>query len=51
MGEDNPFGHPSAEVVERLEEKLGPENIFRTDEHGTIEFTTDGKRLWAKTKL
>ncbi len=51
VGEDNPFGHPSGEVVERLEEKLGTENIFRTDEQGTIEFTTDGERLWVKTKL
>jgi len=46
VGEDNLFGHPSREVVERLEEKLGSENIFRTDEQGTIEFTTDGERLW-----
>jgi len=48
---DNPFGHPSNEVVERLEEKLGSENIYRTDEQGTIEFTTDGERLWVKTEL
>jgi len=51
VGKDNPFGHPSNEVVERLEEKLGSENIYRTDEQGTIEFTTDGERLWVKTKL
>ncbi len=48
---DNPFGHPSREVVERLKEKLGSENIYRTDEQGTIEFITDGERLWVKTKL
>ena len=48
---DNPFGHPSDEVVKRLEEKLGTENIYRTDEQGTIEFITDGERLWVKTKL
>ncbi|MFC2002546.1 ComEC/Rec2 family competence protein [Chloroflexota bacterium] len=47
-GEDNPFGHPSDEVMERLKEKLGQENIYRTDEHGTIEFITNGKRLWVK---
>jgi competence protein ComEC len=50
VGEDNPFGHPRDEVVERLEEKMGQENIFRTDEQGTIEFTTDGERLWVKIK-
>jgi competence protein ComEC len=49
-GKDNPFGHPSAEVVERLEAKLGSENIFRTDEQGTIEFITDGERLWVRVE-
>ena len=50
VGEGNPFGHPSDEVMERLEEKLGSENIYRTDEHGTIEFITDGERLWVKVE-
>ena len=45
VGADNPFGHPSDEVMERLNEKLGSENIYCTDEQGTIEFITDGKRL------
>ena len=31
-----------------LEEKLGSENIYRTDEQGTIEFITDGERLWVR---
>jgi len=48
VGEDNPFGHPSDEVVDRLEQKLGQENIYRTDEHSTIEFITDGERLWVR---
>ncbi|GAI24507.1 unnamed protein product [marine sediment metagenome] len=53
---DNPFGHPSDEVLKRLEEKLGTENIYltydaKTDEHHTIEFITDGERLWVKTEL
>ena len=48
VGADNPFGHPTPEVMERLEQKLGSENIFRTDKHGTIEFITDGERLWVK---
>jgi len=51
VGADNPFGHPSDEVMEKLEEKLDSENIYRTDGHGTIEFITDGKRLWVKTEL
>ena len=50
VGENNPFGHPSEEVMERLREKLDTEKIYRTDEHGTIEFTTDGERLWVKVR-
>jgi len=50
-GADNKFGHPSDEILERLRERLGSENIYRTDtgEDGTIEFTTDGERLWVET--
>jgi competence protein ComEC len=47
-GAGNKFGHPADEVISRLEEKLGPGNIYRTDEHGTIDFTTDGERLWVE---
>ncbi|MFC2020710.1 DNA internalization-related competence protein ComEC/Rec2 [Chloroflexota bacterium] len=46
VGEANSFGHPSDEVEARLEEKLGQENIYRTDERGTVEFITDGQKLW-----
>ena len=54
VGADNRFGHPTPEVIDRLEEKLGSENIYqtydaKTDEHHTIEFITDGARLWVKT--
>ncbi len=50
VGEDNPFGHPSPQVVERLEEKIGQDNLYLTSQNGTIEFTTDGKSLWVKTE-
>lgn len=50
VGKDNPFGHPDDEVINRLEERLDPENIFRTAKHSTIEFITDGERLWVKTE-
>jgi competence protein ComEC len=50
VGEDNQFGHPSPQVMERLEQKLGPENIYRTDRDGTIEFITDGDRLWVNVE-
>jgi competence protein ComEC len=48
VGEDNPFGHPSTEVLERLIDRLGEDNVYRTDEDGTIEFITNGERLWMK---
>ena len=48
VGVDNKFGHPTSEVMERLEQKLSSENIYRTDEQGTIEFITDGEKLWVR---
>jgi competence protein ComEC len=50
VGEDNPFGHPSPEVMERLTGRLGESNVYRTDEDGTIEFITDGEKLWVKAE-
>jgi competence protein ComEC len=49
VGADNPFGHPSPEVLERLTDRLGDCSVYRTDENGTIEFITDGETLWVKT--
>ena len=46
VGRDNPFGHPSPEVLERLIYRLGEDNVYRTDKNGTIEFITDGEKLW-----
>lgn len=48
VGANNTFGHPSPEVVERLIDGLGADNVYRTDEDGTIEFITDGERLWVR---
>jgi competence protein ComEC len=49
VGEDNAFGHPAIEVTDRLTDRLGENNVYRTDEDGTVEFTTDGERLWVTT--
>jgi competence protein ComEC len=49
VGADNSFGHPSAEVLDRLTDRLDEGNVYRTDENGTIEFITDGETLWVKT--
>ena len=48
VGADNPFGHPSDEVMDRLTERLGEDRIYLTSESGTITFTTDGERLWVE---
>jgi len=45
---ENSYGHPHDEVIVRLEAELGKEYIYRTDEQGTIEFITDGQRLWVE---
>jgi len=47
-GADNRFGHPHPEVIDRLEEAVGPKGLYRTDRDGTIEFISDGQRLWAR---
>ncbi|MFH0847704.1 MAG: DNA internalization-related competence protein ComEC/Rec2 [Chloroflexota bacterium] len=48
VGADNEYGHPAGASLERLEERISPENIYRTDEQGTVEFTTNGDRLWVR---
>ena len=45
-GEENRFGHPSPEVMERYAVFGSP--VLRTDERGTIEFITDGEMLWVE---
>jgi beta-lactamase superfamily II metal-dependent hydrolase len=42
-GEDNPYGHPSGELLERLEEQ--GIRILRTDEEGEVRVVTDGHNL------
>ncbi len=44
------FGHPHPDVMARLETVVGAENIYLTDEDGTIEFITDGRRLWVRVE-
>ncbi len=49
-GRDNPYGHPHPSVMARLEAVVGEAGIFQTARHGTIEFSTDGRRLWVETE-
>ncbi len=49
-GADNPFGHPSEEVRERLKDYVHPERIFVTAERGAAIFETDGESLRVRTE-
>ena len=42
-GEENPYDHPSPELLQRLE-KSGL-HIFRTDQEGAVQVRTDGHNL------
>lgn len=42
-GEDNPYGHPSPELLERLEN--AGVRVLRTDRDGAVHVLTDGARL------
>jgi len=42
-GEDNPYGHPSPELLERLEARGA--RVLRTDRDGAVHIVTDGDRL------
>lgn len=46
-GHRNQYGHPSAEVLGRLE--ASGARIYRTDRHGAVSITTDGRTLKART--
>ncbi len=50
VGADNDYGLPDEEVLDRLAEIIGQDNIYRTDEQGTITFTTDGEKLWVEVE-
>jgi len=47
VGADNRFGHPAPEVLERL--AAAKVRVLRTDQHGTIEVISDGRRLRVRT--
>jgi competence protein ComEC len=49
VGAENRFGHPHQAVLDRLAEP-GDVAVLRTDEQGTVEFVTDGARLWVQTE-
>lgn len=46
VGADNKFGHPHQETLDRLSQRQIP--LYRTDLNGTVQFITDGARLWVQ---
>jgi competence protein ComEC len=49
VGDNNPFGHPNAGVLDRIER--GGARVYRTDRHGAITMLTDGRQLELRTFL
>ncbi len=50
-GRENRYGHPSPEVIRRLEEEVDAGKVFLTARDGTVEFISDGTALWVKTEF
>ena len=46
VGAGNPYGHPVSDILERL----GDDLVLRTDEHGDVTLSTDGRHLWLDTQ-
>jgi competence protein ComEC len=50
VGSGNEYGHPTEKVLERLRGLVGEENIYCTYEDVTVDFITDGERMWIVTE-
>ncbi|HOR00545.1 MAG TPA: MBL fold metallo-hydrolase, partial [Anaerolineae bacterium] len=48
VGAGNSYGHPTAEVLQRLQ--AAGAQVLRTDECGDVEVVTDGEQLWVRTE-
>ncbi|MEN6478954.1 MAG: DNA internalization-related competence protein ComEC/Rec2 [Anaerolineales bacterium] len=48
VGADNRYGHPSGVVLARL--AVAGSQVYRTDEQGTLDWSTDGERYWVEAE-
>ena len=48
-GEDNRYGHPHADVMDRIGSAVDDASVFITSRDGTVEYITDGAGLWVRT--
>ncbi len=47
VGENNTYGFPDNEVLERYK-KIGAK-VYRTDVHGAVEVSSDGRAIFVRT--
>jgi competence protein ComEC len=50
VGPDNDYGLPKPDVIARVKDETGEDNLYLTRDNGTVTFTTDGQKLWVKTE-
>ena len=49
-GQENRYGHPHQDVIERLKRIVGDDGLYVTALDGAVELTTDGRSLWVKSE-
>lgn len=49
-GKDNEYGHPHKEILNRLSDLISAGKVYRTDEDGSIVFTSDGNSISVSTE-
>ena len=50
VGADNSFGHPHPETLDTLRAALPDDRILTTALNGTVQFISDGSRLWVQAE-
>ena len=48
LGEDNPYGHPTAQTLNALQQH--EITLYRTDQQGEVTVYSDGQKCWFSTE-